>query len=262
MTPTMTPIVDSRIRERARSAVPLSCAFLILIWGLAGASAFAEDAHAEAGFPDEEDWPEMDLEARIAAVSDGELRFVGPERAAATHRHVNRIRIGAESLREGWIELTQCHENLDAVGAAQIIFSVERIRGLEVVSAQGIGRAWVEGPSVQLTDIAPGARLCIRAESRAMFALGDGRYRLRNGPYMRRFLDGYYPMQVVLDVSYPADRLALVHHQPATQPGFAVRAGSGHVAVDAAFEGRLFTCLDFCETGSSDCELAITDCAE
>jgi hypothetical protein len=257
-----TPITESRIREGARPSVPLNCFVVILLSALAGGAAFAEDALAEDTFPDEDDWPEMDLEARIAAVSDGELRFVGPERAAETHRHVNRIRIGAESLREGWIELSQCHENLDAVGAAQILFSAERTRGLEVVSAQGIGHAWVEGPSVQLTDIAPGARLCIRAESRAMFALGDGRYRLRNGPYMRRFLDGYYPMQVVLDVSYPADRLALVNHQPVTQPGFEVRAESGHVAVDAAFEGRLFTCLDFCETNSSDCELAVSDCLE
>ncbi|MFB1487821.1 MULTISPECIES: alpha/beta hydrolase [unclassified Thiocapsa] len=254
-------MTESRIGERALSFVPLSCCFAILLWGLAGGSALAEDTSAEAAFPDEVDWPEMDLEARIAAVSDGELRFVEPERAAETHRHVNRIRIGAESLREGWIELTQCHEHLDAVRAAQILFNAERIRGLEVVSAQGIGRAWVEGPSVQLTDITPEARLCIRAESRALFALGDGRYRLRNGPYMRRFLDGYYPMQVALDVSYPADRLTLVQHQPVTQPGFEVRAESGHIAVDAAFEGRLFTCLDFCETGSSDCELAVSDCS-
>lgn len=235
---------------------------MILFWALAAGFTFAEDASAEAAFPDEEDWPQMDLEARIAAVSDGELRFVGPERAAETHRHVNRIRIGAESLREGWIELTQCHENLGAVRAAQILFGAERIRDLEVVSAQAIGGVWVEGPSVQLTDIAPGAKLCIRAESRAMYVLGDGRYRLRNGPYLRRFLDGYYPMHVVLDLSYPTDRLALVQHQPAAQPGFEVRAESGDGAVDAAFEGRLFTCLEFCETGSSACELAVSACSQ
>ncbi|WP_373509721.1 hypothetical protein [Thiocapsa sp.] len=71
-----------------------------------------------------------------------------------------------------------------------------------------------------------------------------------------------HPPQVVLDVSYPADRLALVQHQPAAQPGFEVPAEPGHVAVDAAFEGRLFTCLDFCETGPSDCELAVSDCSQ
>jgi hypothetical protein len=118
----------------------------------------------------------------VAAVSDGERRFVGFERAAETHRHVNRIRIGAESLREGWIELTQCHEHLDTVHAVQILFG--------------------------------------------------------------------------------ADRLALMPHQPAAQPGFEVRAESGHVAVDAAFEGRFFTCLDFCGTGSSDCEPAASDCSQ
>jgi hypothetical protein len=69
-------------------------------------------------------------------------------------------------------------------------------------------------------------------------------------------------MQVVLDVSYPADRIALVQHQPSAQPGFTVRAEAGQVAVDAAFEGRLFTCLDFCEAGAADCEMAQSDCQE
>ena len=210
----------------------------------------------------DEDWAEFDLAERIAAVNEGELSFVTPERAANTHRHVNQIRIDANSLSEGWIELVQCHENLDAVRAAQILFSPERIRDLEVVSSDRIGRAWVEGHSVQLTDIAPEATLCIRGESRALTALGEGRYRLRNGPYMRRFLDGYYPMQVVLDVSYPAERLDLVQHQPNAQPGFEVHAESGHIAVAAAFEGRLFTCLDFCERGAPDCDLMVSDCTE
>jgi hypothetical protein len=247
-----TRTTESRPRECAGWPLPLCWAALILLSSAPGASADEVE---------EEEWPEMNLEARVAAVSDGELRFVVPERAAGTHRHVNRIRIDAESLGEGWIELTQCHENIDAVGAAQILFNAERIRGLEVVSAERIGRAWVEGHSVQLTDISPAARLCIRAESRAMLALGDGRYRLRNGPYMRRFLDGYFPMQVVLDVSYPADLIALVDHQPATQPGFELRAESGHVAVEAAFEGRLFTCLDFCEIGSASCARVAVECA-
>lgn len=211
---------------------------------------------------EEEDWPEMDLAERVAAVSDGELRFIPPERAADAHRHVNQIRIDARSLSDGWIQLTQCHQNIDAVGAAQILFGAERIRNLEVVSAERIGRAWVDGHTVQLTDISAGATLCISGESRALFPLGEGRYRLRNGPYMRRFLDGYYPMRVDLEVSYPRDRLVLVEHQPAAQEGFAVHADAGHVAVEAAFEGRLFTCLDFCENGSPDCELAASECSD
>lgn len=248
----MTAITESRLQlRRGLPAAPRRVVWAMLICLFVG-PAVAED----------EDWPEMDLQERVAAVSDGDLRFVGPERAVDTHRHVNQIQIDARSLSEGWIQLTQCHENIDAVRAAQILFNAERIRDLEVVSAERIGRAWVDGHSVQLTDISPNATLCIRGQSRALFPLGEGRYRLRNGPYMRRFLDGYYPMQVVLDVSYPADRLALVQHQPPTQAGFEVRAEPGHVAVAAAFEGRLFTCLDFCESGYPDCEMAATECSE
>jgi hypothetical protein len=252
-----TAISESKGARPAGSAVRMS----LMVMALSGCL-FVGTASGETAM-DEEEWPDMDLEERVAAVNDGDLRFVASELAEDAHRHVNTIRIDSESLGDGWVQLTQCHENLDAVRAAQILFNAERIRDLEVVSADRIGRAWVEGHTVQLTDILPEAKLCIRGESRALFPLGEGRYRLRNGPYMRRFLDGYYPMQVVLDVSFPADRLALVQHQPATQPGFAVRLEAGHAAVDAAFEGRLFTCLDFCEKGGdSDCEMAASDCAE
>jgi hypothetical protein len=247
----MTRTSGSRTHDRADVAGPLRWILLMCLSCLAFA-VLGED----------EDWPDMDLKERIASVSDGDLRFVSPERAARSHRHVNHIRIDSRSLAEGWIQLTQCHENIDAVRAAQILFNAETIRDLEVVSSERIGRAWVDGHSVQLTDISPEAKLCIRGETRALFPLGEGRYRLRNGPYMRRFLDGYYPMQVALNVSYPEDRLALVDHQPTSQPGFEVRAASGHVAVDAAFEGRLFTCLDFCEIGYADCEMAASDCSE
>lgn len=71
-------ITDSRVRGPVR-AVEL-CLRNPLVGGLAGVSAFAKEALSE-----DEEWPEMDLQARIAAVSDGELRFVGPERAARPH---------------------------------------------------------------------------------------------------------------------------------------------------------------------------------
>lgn len=246
------PADVASVHDRYRPMSAIAHVPLLIVTLVAGLAWADEDA----------DWPDLDLESRIAAVSDGELRFVSPEQVAGKHRHLNRITIDATSLDQGWIRLTQCHENIDAVGAAQILFNAERIRDLEVVSTKQIGRAWVEGHSVQMKDIAPGARLCVRGESRAFFALGEGRYRLRNGPYMRRFLDGYYPMQVVLDIAYPEDRLTLVSHQPGAQPGFEIRAERGRVEVAAAFEGRLFTCLDFCEKGHPDCEIAASDCTE
>jgi len=189
--------------------------------------------------------PDWDLEQRIAAVNEGDLRFLSAAAVANAHVHRNRIRIRATSLRTGWIELQQCHERLDPVPATQILFKRGGIRGLRVQRAEGIGRAWVEGHSVQLEDVRPGARLCIAAETRALIDQGEGRYRLQNGPYMRRFLDGYYPMRVVLDVQYPAGLLDFEAAHPAAHPGLEVRAEPGHLTVDAAFEGRLFTCMDF-----------------
>jgi hypothetical protein len=216
---------------------------------------------------DETDWDaeieaEMTLMDRIAAVNEGDLRFVDATTAAGTHVHDNHIRITPASLQGGWIELTQCHSNIDPVPRAQIMFRAGGVRDLRVESSENIGRVWVDGHSVQLEDVADEARLCILAESQALQNLGAGHWRLRNGPYMRRFLDGYYPMQVALDIRYPAERLRLIGQSPAPQPGFEVDATSGLINVAATFEGRLITCFDFCEEGSGDCATLAPSCVD
>lgn len=215
---------------------------------------------------DDADWDddidaELALMDRIAAVNEGDLRFVDATTAAGSHVHDNRIRITPASLDEGWIDLTQCHTNLDPVPRAQILFRAGGVRDLRVESASNIGRAWVEDHSVQLEDVAEDARLCILAQSQALQDLGDGYWRLRNGPYMRRFLDGYYPMQVALDIRYPAERIRLVAQSPVSQPGFQVSAGEGAINVAATFEGRLITCFDFCEPSKGDCAALAPACA-
>ena len=220
-----------------------------------------------AGTDPDDDWPdwaqdETDLMAQIAAVNEGELEFVPAERAAGEHNHLNRIRITQESLDGGWVLLEQCHENIDAVPAAQILFRAGGIRNLTIESSRNIGRAWVDGHSVQLENVGADAVLCIRAESLALSDLGDGHYRLRNGPYMRRFLDGYYPMRVTLDIEYPAELIEVVGQSPATQPGFSVRNGGSDLSVDATFEGRLVTCFDFCRRGDAQCNLPTPACEE
>jgi hypothetical protein len=204
---------------------------------------------------------ELDLMARTAAVNGGDLEFISAEAALGAHAHLNKIQISADSLTEGWVRLEQCHENIDAVPAAQIMFRAGGVRDLEIATAENIGKAWVEEHTVQLEDIAAGARLCIRGESRAMYQIGDGHYRLRNGPYMRRFLDGYYPMRVAMSIDYPANLIRLVGQSPEAQPGFAVSAQGDGVQVDATFEGRLVTCFDFCDRDAGDCGVMIPECA-
>lgn len=182
-----------------------------------------------------------------AGVNEGTLVFLDHLPDKPVHHHQNQVRIDRDSLRDGWVVLSQCHVDLDAVPRSQIVFSRERTRALRVTAASGIGAAWVEDNTVQLKDTARGAYLCVEARSQALSRQPDGSFVLRNGPYLRRFLDGYYPMHVSMRVSVDAP-LELVETRPQAQPGFAVRARPDEVYFDARFEGRLVTELRFRRT--------------
>lgn len=199
--------------------------------------------------PGPEDLDPFALAEKIDAVSDGELRFLEPAATRGVHRHLTRIRITADSLADGWVELDQCHEQLDAVPRAAVVFHAVTTRGLAVRTAAGIGKAEVVGNSVELSDIEPGASLCISAQSRALHAVDDELFRLRNGPFMRKFLDGYYPMEIGLEVAYPPELLVVTQVSPAGGPGVSVEATAGQVSMRVGFEGRLFTCVDFSRAG-------------
>lgn len=64
---------------------------------------------------------------------------------------------------------------------------------------------------------------------------------IRNGPFMRQFLDGFYPMRVSLDVRPPPGRLRFAGIAPPEQDGFRVTQDEHRVRVDILFEGRLHT---------------------
>lgn len=174
-----------------------------------------------------------------ADVNEGTLSFLTELPARPIHHHQNRIRITPDSLESGWTDLTQCHDNLDSVPRAQITFREGFIRELRVTGSWRIGQAWVQGSSVQLRDVSPGARLCLEAQTRALSNSGGGYYSLYNGPYMRKFLDGYYPMRVTLELSYPADLLQLIEISPPEQAGFALHQSPGRISIDTLFEGEL-----------------------
>ena len=177
--------------------------------------------------------------------NEGTLVFLSRLPEKPVHHHQNHIVIAEESLRDGWVTLDQCHADLDPVGRSQIVFSRDRTRELSVTAAEGIGEVWVEGNTVQLRDTARGARLCIRARSRALARADDGSFILKNGPYLRRFLDGYYPMRVSMRVTLDAPRLQFAATTPPSQPGFRTWTDGNEVFFDAQFEGRLTTELRF-----------------
>lgn len=205
---------------------------------LAAAAAFGADLS--------QDEAEALFDAPSAAhVNEGTLVFLNRLPEKPVHLHQNHIVITDESLRDGWVDLIQCHADLDAVSRSQIVFSRERTRDLTVTSADGIGEVWVDGNTVQLRDTAPGAHLCLHVRSRALRRTDDGRFVLKNGPYLRRFLDGYYPMRVSMRVTLEGPRLHLAGAIPPPQPGFRIWTSSNDVFFDAQFEGRLITELWF-----------------
>lgn len=171
---------------------------------------------------------------------DPRPEFLAKPPAQAVHHHHNTIIIAPQSLVDGWVQLIQCHDHMDAFPSAQIVYGSSRIRKLKISSTRHIGRAWIENGSVQLQDVQAGARLCVEAESQALKKGADGNYLLRNGPYMRKLLDGYFPMRVTVDVKLP-NGLQFVSIEPPEQRGLRINVSRRGIHFDAWFEGRLNT---------------------
>jgi hypothetical protein len=183
-----------------------------------------------------------DAEERAQRVNEGELVFLPQRPERPVHHHMTRLEVTRDALDSGWVLLQQCHEGLDRVPELQIVYQPGKLRRLEVVAHRNLEAAWVEGDSVQIRNVGADAAVCIAAEARALHRTGDGTYELRNGPFMRRFLDGYFPMHVSLEVLLP-EGLALTGTTPEPQPGFTLHPSGRWWLIDAWFEGRLSTVL-------------------
>jgi hypothetical protein len=127
----------------------------------------------------------------------------------------------------------------------QITFRDGYIRDMRVTEHRNIEKAWVDGSSLQLTKVGLDARICLQAQTRALRTQDNGSYVLLNGPYMRKFLDGYYPMRVSMQIEYPPDLLQVATITPNAQAGFEVQQQRGSVGFNALFEGELRTSVQF-----------------
>lgn len=207
---------------------------------------------ATAFTPEQEAWLEDDSEQRARDVNEGELAFLpGPPDPAVLHSD-SHLTITPQSLDTGWVDLEQCYRNLDAVPEMQVVYQYKQLRNLQLLSAKNIGKAWLEGQSVQMEDVGHDATLCIRAQVRIFYLNPDRTFRLVNGPFHRRFLDGYYPYRVTLRITYPAAQLEFLTTRPPAQPGFTVRHKRGEVAIEAWFEGILNTEVRFGQIGGNN----------
>lgn len=215
--------------------------YLFILSSLVSAAVFADEISKE----ELERWFNSDEllppSYSVASVNEGQLQFLAAPPKKRYHHHHNTLIINTQSLVSGWIKVEQCHYNLDRVPRTQILFHRDRVRNIHISKVVNIDKAWVKDNSVQLANIHDDAVICVEAISRALKANGDGSYSLSSGPFMRRFLDGYYPLRVTIDVAVAGTGLKLESISPAQQTGFKVWQNSNMIKLDALFEGRLKT---------------------
>ena len=178
-------------------------------------------------------------------VNEGELVFLKTKPKKSIHHHSSLMIIEEKSLNDGWVKMRQCHNNMDVFGEVQIVFKPGRVKQMKVSSAINIEKAWVEGSTIQLVNVQKDASICLEGYSKALTMNDDGSYTLHNGPFMRRFLDGYYPMHVSLDVMYQGTGLKMDDISPDIQDGFTLTSNKEQLDVDAWFEGKLRTKIRF-----------------
>lgn len=216
---------------------------IFVLFALQGSLLYADEISPE----ELERWFNSDtLEPpRYKEVNDGHLVFLTASPKKNLHHHHNTLVISSSSLDNGWIQIKQCHTNIDKVAEAQIVFKQHRIRDIKITKAVNIDKVWVEGASVQIQGVKANARLCVEAYSNSLVHLKDGSYSIRNGPFMRRFLDGYFPLRVTMELDFSDTGLELVTYQPPTQEGFSVVEEHGKLKFDTIFEGQLLTEFQF-----------------
>jgi len=188
---------------------------------------------------DLEKWFQQEELSSSEAVSEGELRFLVEHPTKPVLHSLNVLTVYPASLDDGWVALSQCYRNLDPVAESEVVYRYKAIRELKIVKYKNIGAAQVKGQSIQLKQVQKAAELCISAMVRIFYTNPDGSYSLINGPFHRKFLDGYYPYHLTLEVIYPASGLKVIQTIPPEQPGFSVKKEAGKLVLDGIFEGIL-----------------------
>ena len=203
--------------------------------------------HAEADMKADEleQWFNEDAATTPAQVDENEIEFlpVPPEKPVL--HTINNLIINQNSIDNGWVKLSQCYKHLDPVGKTDVVYRYKFLRALDIISKRHIGKATVKGQSIALEDVGNNAELCVKAEVRIFYQNPNGTFSLINGPYHRKYLDGYFPYHVTLSIQYPESKLMLINTIPREQPGFELDKKKNKLTIDTHFAGTLMTEIIF-----------------
>ena len=177
--------------------------------------------------------------------SDSHLTFIPPPTDKPALHSVNEITITLQSIKTGWVNLVQCYENLDPVPEMEVVYNYKTMRKLTIINNKNIEQAYVKGQSVQLENVQRNAQLCVSTEVRIFYKNKDGSYRLVNGPFHRKFLDGYFPFHLTLKINYPSTQLKFISTKPKPQFGFDIKQSDNTLLINSYFTGKLYTEITF-----------------
>jgi hypothetical protein len=197
--------------------------------------------------PVEESWMNDDSELRALQVNEGQLEFIGPIDDESILHSDTHLWITNESMQTGWVKMKQCYRHLDAVGKTDVVYAYREMKDLQVTRAEQIAQISIKRNGVELGRVEKGAVLCVQADVKILQHLSDKTYGLQNGPYHRKFLDGYYPYHVSLMVHYSNNEIQLKQVVPKAQDGFNVTEKRDGLSIDSWFEGELRIELEFLE---------------
>lgn len=160
--------------------------------------------------------------------------------------HQKSLRLTPSSIGDGWVKNAQCHTRFAKMPSLQIVFNPDTIRNIEIVEAENVAGAWIEGASVQLEQVNENSRLCLRSDNRLLSKNPKtSQYELKVGPFYYRYLDGYFPMRLELDVEFPGSKLRLLDTDPDAGPGIWVQKQPGRVRFESLFQGKLWITFRF-----------------
>lgn len=202
---------------------------------------------AAADPPLDESWLDEDGESQALRVNEGQLNFIDPIHDQSILYSDTHLWITSESMQTGWVKMRQCYRHLDRVARTDIVYAYREMNNLQVTRSKQIAQVRVKPHAVELEDVGKGAELCVQAKVRILQRLSDKTYSMQNGPYHRKFFDGYYPYHVGLTVHYSSNKLQLKRVEPRPQDGFYVTEKTGILSIDSWFEGELRIGLEFTE---------------
>ncbi|MBN2646956.1 MAG: hypothetical protein JXR44_04130 [Thiotrichales bacterium] len=197
--------------------------------------------------PEEKAWLEDDSFFASLEVSQGQLKWVDPQKTVGVYALSNRLILESDALKTGKVYFEQCHQNLDAIRAIDIVYNPETTSDLKVVSAKGVGRYQLQTAKVELYQVEQGAEVCIHGRNQTLtYDTVSQTWQIPRGPFMRKFLDGYYPMHLQETIEWEATALKWaslqINENPAAgtySPKQNLDSSKSTLKVDYWFEGKL-----------------------